>query len=345
MALGLFLRRMKGAAMRFLSVCVGVLLMAMNAHAERVEPLAQGDWPHVEAYTVMASSGKKELAIGTEKELGDAFGPEGQAIASQALGVGAIDLKNQVILAISGPMQPLVGVSGGPAPSALHRVEIVKIASSDDKKTATVSWGLVPRAANDPILTSPIALALIERTNAQIEFKQLPRQDKPGPLPEPQAGAPKLLARGLWPDGWHKGLESQQWVVRRYEDLVNPRIEAPENVLDRMRAQNAARYARALRVKSVDFDKQLVAGISAGTQPTSGFRIEFTGIDVDAARKFMTIHWKLRPPVAGQKVAHELTNPARVILLNAFAGEVRFDPPGARRDPWEIMPHNQPAGE
>ena len=173
-----------------------------------------------------------------------------------------------------------------------------------------------------------------------MRFKQLPRQDKPEtPKAAPPKGKePNILARGAWLDGWRQSVPPQAWSVRRYQDLIDPRMEAPENVLERFRQENAARYAKALKVAEIDWDKQMVLGISAGTEPGEGYAVEVAGVDVDRASKVMTVHWKVKSPAAGQKTGQALTNPARVVLLDQFEGEVRFDPPADARKPWQIVP-------
>jgi hypothetical protein len=104
--------------------------------------------------------------------------------------------------------------------------------------------------------------------------------------------------------------------------LIDPRLRAPEPVLERMRAEAKARYAKALGVADIDFAKQMVVGVSGGVQP-AGARVEITRAAATADGKVLTVYWRLVPagkdsPAAG--VAH----PAGVALLDRFAGDIRF---------------------
>ena len=93
-----------------------------------------------------------------------------------------------------------------------------------------------------------------------------------------------------------------------------------------MRRESLARYLKALNVQAIDFDKQMIVGASAGTQP-GGARVAVT--KVESGGGVLTVHWKLHAAPAGQAAA--LTHPAEVVLVERFAGDVRFDPPAPKQ--------------
>ncbi len=89
-----------------------------------------------------------------------------------------------------------------------------------------------------------------------------------------------------------------------------------------MRAEAKARYAKALKVDGIDFTKQMVVGVSGGVQPAGG-RVEITRAETDAAGKALTVYWRLHP-AAKDKPAARIEHPAEVVLLDRFAGDIRF---------------------
>jgi hypothetical protein len=91
-----------------------------------------------------------------------------------------------------------------------------------------------------------------------------------------------------------------------------------------MRKQNAAKYAKALQVKDIDFQKQMIIGVSAGVQPTTGYRLEVTQVEKNAPGQGLTVRWTLHAPAPGQPLAQERTHPAAVILVEQFPGKVQF---------------------
>ena len=116
-------------------------------------------------------------------------------------------------------------------------------------------------------------------------------------------------------------------MVRDYAALIDPRLNAPEPVLERMRAEAAARYAKALGVKEIDFARQMVVGVSGGVQP-AGAGVAVTKVEADA-KGDLTVTWKLlpaQPGAPGGGIAH----PAAVILIDRTTGAVKFRQDGAK---------------
>src|SRR5438094_8363136 len=115
-----------------------------------------------------------------------------------------------------------------------------------------VNWRLVPRGKDQPVLTRPLEAVLIEKFDGAVSFNKLPPADKSGKDPPVAGKEVQVVARAFWPDGWKPEAPRQEWVVRDYAALIDPRLRAPEPVLERMRAEAATRYAKALGVKEID---------------------------------------------------------------------------------------------
>ena len=225
-----------------------------------------------------------------------------------------------MLVAVYDGTQPLVGVSGGSAPSAPNRIEIRRVETDEKGKVMTVRWRLVPREQGTPIVTTPLEVVLLDRFDGEVRFER-----QTGPEDAPQGKEVKMLGRAFWSDGWKAEEPARQWVVHRYEDLIDPRLKAPEDVLERMRQEAAARYARPLGVDAVDFKKHMVVGVSGGVQPSGGYKAVVTRIQADAEDKQLTVRWVVQRPREGEKVAEGLTHPAEVVLIEQFAGEIRFE--------------------
>jgi hypothetical protein len=306
-----------------LAVLLSSPVAAQPSTAGKAVPiLARGPWPHLPVDQGHPPAGiSQQRAIRSERELTEVAGAHALPAVTRALGVKGIDFQKQMLLAVTGPRQPLVGVSGGGPPSAPARVEVARVARDAGGQVMTVSWRLVPRGAE--ILTAPLAAVLVDRFDGRVEFARLPD----GKEKAAAGKGVKIHARAFWPDGWKGESPPRQWVVRSYAELIDPRLDAPEPVLERMRQESLARYLKALKVKAIDFNKQMLVGASGGTQP-AGARVEITRVAHGGGR--LTVHWKLHPPKAGAAPA-ELTHPAEVVLVERFAGDIQFDPPAPKQ--------------
>jgi hypothetical protein len=283
-----------------------------------VPVLAQGAWE----LPVHGAGGqpreRRTWAIRSEQELAKAAGANARAAVRRSLKVEAIDFRKQMILAVADGTLPMVGVSGGGPPSVPNRVEVARVAVVEDGKALLVGWRLAPRDPKDDIITHPLEVVLVERFDGEVRFERLPaRADGAAPGKEV-----KPLARAFWPDGWRPEEPARQWVVRSRDELIDQRLKAPENVLERMRAEAAARYAKALKVAAVDFDKQMVVGVSAGVQPGPGYRVEVVGVEKGEKGEGLTVRWRLHAPAEAAEGAP--THPAAVALFGRTAGKVVF---------------------
>jgi hypothetical protein len=265
----------------------------------------------------------RTLSVRSAEELMKVAGPSARITVPKALKVASIDFKIHMLLVVEDGTQPMVGVSGGGAPSALYAVAITRIERDVTPERMTVLWRLVPRAKGQGILTRPLEAVLVERFNGEVSFKRLPPADQAGKSdPEPAGKEAPAVGRAFWADGWMPEAPRQEWVVRAYAELIDPRLRAPEPVLEQMRREAAQRYAKALGVADIDFTKQMVVGVSAGVQP-AGARVEVVRIERDVAGKSITVHWRLRAPAAGQP-AGEIVHAAAVALFERIPGDIRF---------------------
>jgi hypothetical protein len=295
-----------------------------------VKILARGAWPHLPTHVpggIGTDRAHHLWAIRSKQELAKLAGGGALITVPKALKVESIDFGKQMLVAVEDGTQPMVGVSGGGPPSALYAVQIVRIDRDDSAKTMTVRWRHTPRGKDDPVLTRPLEAVLVPKFDGEVKFDKLPPADKPAKEPPVAGKEVKVAARAFWPNGWQPEAPRREWVVRNYADLIDPRLRAPEPVLEKMRAEAAARYAKALRVKEIDFTKQMVAGVSAGVQP-AGAKVAVTKVTADA-KGALTVYWKLIPSPA-EKKSGEIAHPAEVILLDRTTAPVKFQQEAAK---------------
>lgn len=309
-------------------VLAGILMTApsgFSADVEKVKILAQGDW-QLPVHTAGAQGRERQqLVISSEKELAKIAGPHALAAVRHSLKVDAIDFEKQMLLAVSDGTLPTVGVSGGGPPSVPYRIEIVRVLVIDEGKTMLVFWRHAQRDEKEGVITHPLAIVMVDRFPGNVKFERLPTRVGM-PVIDEKLGVGKeikILARAFWPDGWRVEMPAQEWIIRSRDELIDPRLKAPEHILERMRQENADRYAKALKVETIDFEKQMIIGVSAGVQSGPGVRVELVRVDKDAKTNRLTVHWKLTDPKQ-VKADNALAHPAAVALVEQFPGKVTF---------------------
>jgi len=138
--------------------------------------------------------------------------------------------------------------------------------------------------------------------------------------------APRVIAQARWAYAGRDG-KAKQFVIRSAADLVaNTPFkdrDAPQQVLEKAAT---AEVAKALKVKDIDWSKQMLVVVTAGTKRSGGYRVEVTGLKVKD--KQLTVAWKLHAPKGAATAA--LTHPATVALVPRHAGKVAFDPPAKK---------------
>jgi hypothetical protein len=316
----------------FRTSCVAVAVVAGGLwgptgradESREVKVLARGAWPHLPTHTpagIGTDRGHNLWVIRDAAELAKRAGLTATLTVPKALKADAIEFNKQMLVVVEDGTQPMVGVSGGGPPSATYAVAVHRIDRDDAAKIMTVHYRLVPRGKDQGVLTRPLEAVLIGRFDGEVKFNKLPPADKPAKEPEALGQEVKPLARAFWPDGWKPEAPRQEWVIRDYADLIDPRLRAPEPVLERMRAENAARYAKALGVTEIDFTKQMVVGVSGGVQP-AGARVEVTKVEA-GAKGSLAVSWKLHPARPDGKSA-EIAHAAEVVLVERTTGAVKF---------------------
>jgi hypothetical protein len=311
----------------FRIACIVLFLAMGNATADDGRPvkiLARGPWPHLPTHSSAGiGTDRKPITrvIRSDAELAKAGGEGALVTTAKAFKLTAIDFEKHMILAVEDGTQPMVGVSGGGPPSAPYTLSIVRMDRDEAGKTLFVRWRRLPRD-KDEVLTRPLAAVLVERSDGEVKFDRLPDPFAKEMQPASVGKEVSAVARAFWPDGWPPETPRKEWFVRNEEELIDPRLRAPEPVLEKMRAEAKARYAKALKLDSIDFAKQMVIGVSGGVRP-AGERVEVTRAETDAAGKTMTVYWKLHAAPKDRPTA-EIAHPAEVVLLDRFAGDIRF---------------------
>lgn len=141
------------------------------------------------------------------------------------------------------------------------------------------------------------------------------------------AAAMKVIARGPWSQSQVNTGESRTpklIVLRKGEDLANL---APYNRLDALPAvvgkSATVQLAKDLKVKDIDWGKQMVVIILGGMKPSGGHSVEVTGVKV--VKGVLKVSWKAKAPDGIATAV--ITYPSQAVLLPAFAGKVEADPP------------------
>jgi hypothetical protein len=133
----------------------------------------------------------------------------------------------------------------------------------------------------------------------------------------------KILAHGIWAMRHEK---PAQLVIRSAEELARAHGVAAKDAKEkRFQTDVTADVAQLLKVKTIDWDKQMLVVVAAGSKPTGGYRVEVRTLSVKD--KTLTVHWKLHNPAPGGIVTTAITYPAQMVLVERFDGPVKFDPP------------------
>jgi hypothetical protein len=117
-----------------------------------------------------------------------------------------------------------------------------------------------------------------------------------------------------------------QRIVRSGEELAVALGVEPEHAKEkRFQSDATADTAKLLKVKDIDWSKQMLIVVAAGAKRSGGYRAEIASL----TRKdgILTVTWKLHSPPPGAIVTQAITYPSQVVLVESFRGDVRFDPP------------------
>jgi hypothetical protein len=130
----------------------------------------------------------------------------------------------------------------------------------------------------------------------------------------------KVLARADWKPAGTK--DQQQLVIHSAEELAK--------VTGHPADKSAEELAKAFKVESIDWKKQMVVVASGGTKTTGGYSVEIT--DLKEKDGVLTVHWKLHTPKPGSPVTQAITHPAQAVLVERFEGKTVFDPPAPKQE-------------
>jgi hypothetical protein len=130
----------------------------------------------------------------------------------------------------------------------------------------------------------------------------------------------KVLARGNWKSAGTK--DQQQLVIRSADELAKATGQPA--------AKAAEELAKAFRVESIDWKKQMVVVATGGTKRTGGYSVEITDLKVKDG--VLTVHWKLNTPKPGSPLTQAITHPAQAVLAERFDGKTVFDPPAPKEE-------------
>jgi len=135
----------------------------------------------------------------------------------------------------------------------------------------------------------------------------------------------KILARAPWRASARPNSAAQQLVIRSGAELAaasgQPRTEQGIKQATEM-------LARLLKVKEIDWNKQMIVVTTAGAKPTGGYSVEVTGLTIKDGT--LTVKWKLNSPGPNDFVTQAFTHPGQAVLVEKFDGKVTFDPPAPR---------------
>ncbi len=106
-------------------------------------------------------------------------------------------------------------------------------------------------------------------------------------------------------------------------------IEERRQVVVRSQAEWEAlwrEHAPGRPVPKVDFTRQMVLGVFAGTLPTAGYDVTITKVRTE--RDGLTVEWVLHQPGRDTRVAQVLTAPFHLVATDRREGRVGFETPG-----------------
>lgn len=131
----------------------------------------------------------------------------------------------------------------------------------------------------------------------------------------------KIFATAPWsyvradPDGPRDG---QQFVIRTAKELAArppfSDLDARPEVVEK---HATAALAKALKVDTIDWDKQMLVVVTGGVKPTGGYRVEI--VSVSEMNKALVVQWQLHTPKGAATQA--FTHPALVALVERYAGD------------------------
>jgi hypothetical protein len=78
--------------------------------------------------------------------------------------------------------------------------------------------------------------------------------------------------------------------------------------------------AKLLKVPTIDWDKQMLVLVTAGSKPTGGWKVTIDSIKSDG--KTLMVEWRAAPPSGFATQA--FTHPGQVVLVDRADGKATF---------------------
>jgi hypothetical protein len=141
----------------------------------------------------------------------------------------------------------------------------------------------------------------------------------------PEGKELKVFARSHWPYGSaqpNKREMSVQKVIRSAEELVAATPFRDRDALPQVVEKMAvAEVAGLLRVDGIDWNKQMLVVVTAGTRPTGGWRVEIDKVSANEDK--VTVSYAIIPPKGF--VTQAFTHPGVMALVEKQTGNVIFE--------------------
>jgi hypothetical protein len=141
---------------------------------------------------------------------------------------------------------------------------------------------------------------------------------------DPEPPSPfKVLAQATYP--WAHQIGKKDVAIRNAAELAMHSIYSAEGkdkggTNEKLQKYAEAGIAKALGVKEVDWDKQMLLVVSAGMQKASGYRLRITSIRQSG--RVLKVSYTLTAPKGPAPCA--ITLPSTVVLVPRFAGKIEF---------------------
>ena len=138
--------------------------------------------------------------------------------------------------------------------------------------------------------------------------------------PEPQKNF-QIQAEGSYP--WTKHLGAKNLAIRNADELVAASTHALSRASNEVRRTNATReLCAALKIKDIDWNKQMVLVASLGELSTGGYSITISGAKLD--KGVLKVSYKSKSPGPDEPVTQAITYPSHVVLVPMHKGKIVF---------------------
>lgn len=181
------------------------------------------------------------------------------------------------------------------------------------------------------LIGKPVELEVVGRVHREIWTGWLVVLGDGGKAEVPAGkGAVEILAQAPWrygstdPDARQK---PAQLVIRSAADLVTHTPYKDRDALPQfVEAMATADIAKQLKVKTIDWKKQMLIVVTAGTRPTGGWSVRIASLAREGGK--LKVAYAIAAPKGFATQA--FTHPGTMILLERFDGPVEFQAIAAR---------------